>query len=183
MAIDINQYRAVIGAFNLKPPKTRKIFYDAGGTEFASDFKDGCSNIFYSLLSVLYITLLCWDLSFFMVINNYLLLMCGDVHPHPGPDSYFGNLTFCHVNIRSINAENRWNAFVNQLANSYDIITTSETWLGEKHKNSKFDIQALIDWIATPNAEGALWYGLRTQLSPNVEMIYRYQNMRFYGYN
>jgi hypothetical protein len=67
--------------------------------------------------------------------------LCVDVHPHPGPNNQaFANLSFCHVNIRSINAEKRLSAFFNQVKNKFDIITASETWLGPKDPNSKYEI-------------------------------------------
>jgi hypothetical protein len=64
-----------------------------------------------------------------------------DIHPHPGPaQDAFGNLSFCHINIRSINAENRLDAFINQVANKFDVITSNETWLSIKHPNIKYEI-------------------------------------------
>jgi hypothetical protein len=67
--------------------------------------------------------------------------MCVDIHPHPGPDTHtFGNLSFCHVNIRSIKANKRLSAFLNQVSNVFDIITTSETWLTATDLNTPFEI-------------------------------------------
>jgi hypothetical protein len=44
------------------------------------------------------------------------------------------------VNIRSINAKKRLQSFINQLANKYDIISVSESWLGEKDPDAKYKI-------------------------------------------
>jgi hypothetical protein len=52
----------------------------------------------------------------------------------------FGNLTFCHINIRSIKAENRLTAFINQVKDRYDIISTSETWLTSTDSSKTFEI-------------------------------------------
>ena len=142
MGIETTQYRASIGIFNLKPRKPAKLFYNSGGTEFTSDFRDAVSTSFYTVFSILYTIALCWDINFCFWHLPLLLAQCGDVHPHPGPNNQntFANLNFCHINIRSINAENRWTAFFNQVKNTYDIITTSETWLGKKDSDTKFQI-------------------------------------------
>ena len=63
-----------------------------------------------------------------------------DIHPHPGPDQSCANLSFCHINIRSINAANRLSAFFNQVANKFDLITVSETWLETKHPDERYKI-------------------------------------------
>jgi hypothetical protein len=75
-----------------------------------------------------------------MITNLYLLSQCTDVHPHPGPDGTFANITFCHINIRSINTENRLDAFLDQLTDRFDIITCSETWLSKKDLDKKYEI-------------------------------------------
>jgi hypothetical protein len=38
----------------------------------------------------------------------------------------------CHINIRSINVDNRFDEIKNQIAGTYDIITASETWLKDQ---------------------------------------------------
>jgi hypothetical protein len=64
-----------------------------------------------------------------------------DVHPHPGPiEPLSGPISICHLNIRSINADSRLGACTNQLANTYDVITMSETWLSETNDNHLYAI-------------------------------------------
>ena len=140
MAIDITQYRASIGTFNQKPMKPKKIFYNAGGVELDEDFKDGCGTLAYSIFSIIYFGSILCNLTFTLTTSLYLLTICADVQPHPGPTTLLGNLTLCHINIRSINADNRWDAFVTQLANAFDIISTSETWLSADQVSTKFEI-------------------------------------------
>ena len=65
-----------------------------------------------------------------ILLVQCLLAICMDIHPHPGP-IIPNNMNMCHLNIRSLNADNRLGACINQLANEYDLITMSETWLDE----------------------------------------------------
>ena len=65
-----------------------------------------------------------------ILLIQCLIAICMDVNPHPGPDAT-EPINICHLNIRSLNADKRLGACVNQLAKEYDIITMSETWLDE----------------------------------------------------
>ena len=163
MPNDISQYRAAIGVFDLTRRKTKKNYYNIGGTDFTSDFKDGCHILGHSIFSIIYLVSICWNLSFFMITNLYLLSQCTDVHPHPGPDGTFANITFCHINIRSINTENRLDAFLDQLTDRFDIITCSETWLSKKDLDKKYEIPGYTGpyrMDRTLQGGGGSWLGL-----------------------
>ena len=140
MPIETIQYRATIGVFNLSPRNKPKRFFNSGGTEINPDIIEGCRITLYTIFISLYLTSLVWNLTFSLITTQNLLSQCVDIHPHPGPNHDFGNLTFCHVNIRSIKAENRLTAFINQVKDKYDIISSSETWLTKNDKNDQFDI-------------------------------------------
>ena len=63
-----------------------------------------------------------------ILLFTSLLLLCGDIHPNPGPPNpYLHNkLKIVHSNVCSL--QNK--AFVLEAElNSFDIITVSETWL------------------------------------------------------
>ena len=70
-------------------------------------------------------------------LMQYFLALCMDVQPHPGQThqtTHNGpvHLSLCHINIRSINVDSRFGEIKNQIAGNYDVITASETWLGEQ---------------------------------------------------
>ena len=78
-----------------------------------------------------------------ILLMQYLLALCMDVQPHPGPIQQNQHqtptyLSMCHINIRSINVDNRFGEIKNQIAGNYDIITASETWLSERSKKHDF---------------------------------------------
>ena len=64
--------------------------------------------------------------------SDLTLLLCGDIHPNPGPNTY-ADVKICHANIRSVCAPEKMDHIKCELADTYDIVTLSETWL---HSNS-----------------------------------------------
>ena len=104
MGVDIAQYRATIGTFVALNGTLKR-----------------CGKNKHDTMSSLWIKIL---------LIQCLLAMCMDVHPHPGPDIP-QHMNICHLNIRSLNADNRLGACVTQLTGTYDIITMSETWLDD----------------------------------------------------
>ena len=58
-----------------------------------------------------------------------LLLLCGDIHPNPGP---ILNYSVCHLNVRSLKAEHRLADVESCLVNfhKFDFIALTETHLG-----------------------------------------------------
>jgi hypothetical protein len=113
MGVDISQYRATIGSFVATNGTPKR-----------------CGMNKYDTMSSLWIKIL---------LIQYLLAMSMDVHPHPGPE-VLDHMKICHLNIRSLNADNRLGACVTQLADTYDIITMSETWLDEGDTTITYDI-------------------------------------------
>jgi hypothetical protein len=62
------------------------------------------------------------------IIFQTLLLLGGDIHPNPGPMKT--DVKICHANIRSIRSnKTKLDHISCSLADEYDIITLSETWL------------------------------------------------------
>ena len=75
----------------------------------------------------------------------FVALICGSVHPHPGPDT---DLSICHVNMRSLQPHDR-PVKLDELYSTlcidqkFQIICVSETWLDTTIEN---DIVSLPDY-------------------------------------
>ena len=68
-----------------------------------------------------------------VIFKNYFELLCirsGDIEVHPGPPPY---ITMCHLNIRSLSYD-KVLSIQHQLANIYDIIALTETFLSSDSK-------------------------------------------------
>ena len=71
-----------------------------------------------------------------------LLLMCADVHPHPGPR--IKSFSFCHWNLDSIIVENKVKIPLIEAISSvhkFDIIALSETYLNDTIPNNEIEIE------------------------------------------
>ena len=68
-----------------------------------------------------------------------LLLLCGDVHPNPGPHDGFVDFTICHANIRSLSPD-KLRCIKTSLADSFDIIALSETFLSSTKPDRDLEI-------------------------------------------
>ena len=65
--------------------------------------------------------------------------LCGDVHPNPGPDDGFVDFSICHANIRSLSSD-KLRCIKTSLANSFDILALSETFLPNTQPDSDMKI-------------------------------------------
>jgi hypothetical protein len=84
-------------------------------------------------------------MAYALIISLYLLAMCTDVHPNPGPMSRTHvldkrNIKLCNFNIRSINTKDRFDHIKEKIPTENDIITVTETWLKPEIPNSKFKL-------------------------------------------
>ena len=71
-----------------------------------------------------------------------LLLMCADVHPHPGPR--IKSFSFCHWNLDSIMVENKVKIPLIEAISSvhkFAIIALSETYLNDTIPNNEIEIE------------------------------------------
>ena len=84
--ICVQQWRAAIGSW-----------YTVTHKSFLNTFTHMKSHIFkYKIRNYLFISVLCISLSLL------LLLLCGDIHPNPGPyRPETPGLSICHINARS----------------------------------------------------------------------------------
>ena len=74
-----------------------------------------------------------------------LLLLAGDIHENPGPETVkMKYISTCHVNIRSL-TRSKLLALQSSFSNHFDIITLSETFLHAGVSNDVFRIQGFHD--------------------------------------
>ena len=80
-------------------------------------------------------------------ILGLLLLLAGDIHENPGPETAKTKfISTCHVNIRSL-TRSKLLAIQSSFSNNYDIITLSETYLHTGVSDDVFRIQGFHDII------------------------------------
>ena len=78
------------------------------------------------------------SISLYIMISA-LLALSGDIHPNPGPSSW-KDLSICHTNIRSIRTPEKMDDIRSELADNFDIITLSESWLHSSCDTSHLDL-------------------------------------------
>ena len=75
------------------------------------------------------------DNCFILIFLSFCLLMlCGDIHPNPGPTNNDATLSIVHNNICSLRGKAD---LVYAELNNFDIITISETWLYDEFEVDK----------------------------------------------
>ena len=116
--ISIEQYRSTVGLY-YGHIRHHSCLHSKQRSQFQIFPRFITKNTSFSLVYLLSIvTLLC-----------SLILLCGDVHTNPGPESpetrKHKQFSLCHVNIRSLNL--RLASVETKLAPLYDVITLSET--------------------------------------------------------
>ena len=133
MGVDIEMYRARIGCFNCR---------SSGHSMCIEHNTQGHA----SCLGILVLLILALDnIAFFLISSLFILAMCSDIHPNPGPigNSPTNRVSFCNFNIRSIGTKNRFDHIVEKMGGTYDIITISETWLKPKTPRHLFQFNQL----------------------------------------
>ena len=132
MGNDLESYRASIGCFNSRSGRHK--FNNSWG-----EFQGTPSTL--GMLVLLLTT--CQNLVYAMLIALYILALCTDIHPNPGPrtDSTVKRVSFCNFNIRSIGTKDRFDHIIKKMGGTYDIITISETWLKEATPQTDFNLK------------------------------------------
>ena len=159
MSINITQYRAAIGLFNLRSAKGGKTYFNAYIPNLGSDPLGTGKNLVFSI-----------------VICIYMISLSMDIEPHPGPiTELIGNISICHLNIRSLNANSRLEAFLTQIAGEYDIITVSESWLNETHSNETYIIDGYsgpyrLDRTLQPSGGVMAWVTDSIIVKPRIDL-------------
>ena len=95
-----------------------------------------------------------------------LLILCGDVHPNPGPPNPepTHSISIVHNNICSLQQKV---PYVEAELTNFDIITLSETWLHDQFPKEKLDIkgyQPIIRLDRSDSAHGGVAIYVRDNL-------------------
>jgi hypothetical protein len=133
MGNDITSYRAAIGRFHIKCKRLKVKSSNLKGSEYIN-------------LGLLLLLLSTWkNLAYSFFICIFLLSLCVDIHPHPGPNTptnaQMPNIRLCNLNIHSIKKPGRFDQIVEKLAPNYDIITMTETWLKKETLDSTLELK------------------------------------------
>ena len=102
MGVHLEMYRTRIGLFNRHGYKVHVV-----------------SSVFNSILVTPILVSV-------MPLMMYLILLCGDVEPNPGPPSTCLSLWLC--NIRGISTE-KLLALKSKIEGHFDLVAVTETWL------------------------------------------------------
>lgn len=102
------------------------------------------------------------------VLLHMLLMLCGDVHPNPGPSTWQSSLSICHANIRSIRGLDKFSEISCELQGKFDIITFSETWLSNKDKSSDYSMAGYQAPFRRDRADNSGYGGVMAYVSSNV---------------
>ena len=157
MAIDIDTWRASIGVFcpgESSGVKCFKYCYDGDDLKFHGGRRKWAYFLFnYHLFHRIPRGYPLSIIATSFLFQCLLLILCGDIHPNPGPpEKVHCETSLCHANMRSLKQLN--NDGMNEkvlsieceLANSFDIITISETWLTE----NDLDTNLIINGYQNP---------------------------------
>ena len=114
-----------------------------------------------------------------------LLLLCGDIHPNPGPNINKSlGLSLCHINARSLGKPGRIDDIYEELCvlHEFDIIGVSETHLGPSIPDYKVDLLNYnLTRLDRNRAGGGVALYVRNTINmkkrddlkqPNIEMLW-----------
>ena len=122
------------------------------------------------------------DIMFFSNLHTYfsnilavltmllLILLCGDVHPNPGPTENNSSMSIVHNNICSLEHKT---LFIEAELNKFDIITISETWLYDGITNDKIHINGFLPPIRRDTSGNAGYRGVAIYVKEDLICIHR----------
>ena len=164
MGITIEAYRASIGMFvtRIKDNKfsfpqflfKSKYYFCFYGINEWSKYIDSYEN-----KRAIYVRSIFQSVIALSILFNCLVLMCGDIHPNPGPNCHRKELNICHTNIQSIKAKDTFTTLKCELGNKFDIILISETWLSNKDKTRDYKITGYQTPVRRDRNIGTAGYG------------------------
>ena len=167
--ICVQQWRAVIGSW-----------YNVTHEYFLNTFTHMKSPIFkYKIRNYFFISVLC--------ISLLLLLLCGDIHPNPGPyRPETPSLSTCHINARSLAKPGRIDDIYEELCilHEFDIIGVSESHLDSSIPNYQVDLPNYnLCRLDRNRADGGVALYVRNTLLLSIVKIYHNLILRCYGAN
>ena len=106
----------------------------------------------------------------------FILVICMDVERNPGPyRQTYRDITICNLNIRSLTAKPRtvgtiprFIAFKNALGGTYDIITTTESWLSKTHLDKDLTIPGYSGPFRRDRPDGTHYGGVIAWVSDSL---------------
>ena len=96
-----------------------------------------------------------------------LLLLCGDVHPNPGPfqSQTCSKIKIVHSNVASL--QNKACILEAEL-NHFDIITVSETWLYHDFPSERIRLDGYYPPVRKDREDGTAWGGVAIHVKSNL---------------
>ena len=110
-----------------------------------------------------------------LLFTSLLLLLCGDIHINPGPNSVCTALQICHVNVRSL-SRSKLLAIQQSLAAVYDVITVSETHLHQGVCNDLFKLNGFHDIIRRDRGANGGGIAIFVKEHIHYKRIFKYEN-------
>ena len=88
-----------------------------------------------------------------------IILLCGDVHPNPGPSQsqMLSRIKIVHNNVSSL--QNKA-CIIEAELNNFDIITVSETWLYKNFPSDKIRLDGYYPPVRKDREDGRAWGGV-----------------------
>ena len=134
MSITLEAYRAAIGSFHGGTKGMKTFFYHYCYSRKDYDLlnvgKSKWSKLNYKHVlksKQLHSREVCRCIVGLSLLINILIVLAQDIELNPGPSA--NNISICHSNVRSLKAKGRLMHVETELAQDFDIITVSETWL------------------------------------------------------
>jgi hypothetical protein len=167
MCITTEAYRSSIGLFNCCSKKVKKLvfprkrFFQNGNHYFSYNLHEWTKTIYFYKTREKQITAkyTCHSIIGITILINLLLLLSNDVHPNPGPNWNYSDISLCHTNIRSLKAKDRLLHVNCHLAKKFDVITLSETWLTANDESTDFQLPGYQPVLRRDRGTGVEGYG------------------------
>ena len=157
MGVSLECYRAAIGLFNCRISVVSTV-----------NFSFVFLNIMVGCLQLLMVLAL-----FFMI--------CFDVELNPGPYQNV-NLKIAHLNIRSLNAPNKFGEIASAILNhKFDLFALSETWLNDSISNDLFSIPGYCPLIRLDISDGRRSGGVAVYVTTSIA-VKRRNNLETCGF-
>ena len=146
MGVSLDTYRASIGSFcnctrsnnHFKIP--RNLFFSNLNHNFSYGLHEWSELLWKERLfkHIKEPKLLLSNIIAASLIFQMLLILSYDIHPNPGPTPNVKKLSICHANVRSLKPPDKLMHINLDLVGKFDIITVSETWLGNGDNSNNY---------------------------------------------
>ena len=93
----------------------------------------------------------------FSLIKKILLIISGNIHPNPGPQSN-QSFSIVHINCRSLNKDKK--VLIEAECDKFDIMTLSETWFKDIHTDTHTHFEGFHKPIRLDRPDNTGWGGV-----------------------